>query len=352
MKTYKIGVLPGDGVGPEIIHEGMKVLEASLKKEKVTCEYVDYDFGAERYLKTNEVLPDSALDEFRKLDAIYLGAVGDPRVKPGLLEKELLLRIRFTLDQYINLRPVINYPGVWVPVKDKTDKEIDFVVIRENTEGLYCGIGGVFKKGTTDEVSTQIELNTYKGVERCIRYAFEYCKKRNKRKKLTMVDKSNVLTYGHDLWIRTFDTVGKKYPEITKDHAYVDAACMWMIKNPEWFDVIVTNNMFGDIITDLGAMVQGGLGVAAGGNINPEGVSMFEPIHGSAPKYTGKNVINPIATIAAGAMMMETLGETKVADNIDRAIRKVLASGKVKSMDAGKMGFSTSEIGDLIAKEI
>ena len=352
MKTYKIGVLPGDGVGPEIIKEGLKVLEASLKKENVKCEYVNYDFGAERYLKTNEVLPDSALDEFRKLDAIYLGAVGDPRVKPGLLEKELLLKIRFKLEQYINLRPVINYPGVWVPVKDKTDKEIDFVVIRENTEGLYCGIGGVFKKDTTDEVATQLELNTYKGVERCIRYAFEYTKKRNKRNKLTMVDKSNVLTYGHDLWMRVFANVGEKYPGITKDHAYVDATCMWMIKNPEWFDVIVTNNLFGDIITDLGAMVQGGLGVAAGGNINPEGVSMFEPIHGSAPKYTGKNVINPVATIAAGGMMMEILGEEKVAGNIDRAIRKVLASGKMKSMDAGKMGFSTSEVGDLITKEI
>ncbi|OGS20435.1 MAG: 3-isopropylmalate dehydrogenase [Elusimicrobia bacterium RIFOXYA2_FULL_39_19] len=352
MKTYRIGVLPGDGVGPEIIREGMKVLEEACKKESVKCEFTNYDFGAERYLKTNEVLPDSALDEFKKLDAIYLGAVGDPRVRPGLLEKELLLRIRFTLDQYINLRPCVLYPGIWTPLKDKTFNEIDFVVIRENTEGLYCGIGGVFKKGTKDETTTQIELNTYKGVERCIRYAFEYTKKRNKRKKLTMVDKSNVLTYGHDLWLRVFDQVGADFSEVQKDHAYVDAACMWMVKNPEWFDVIVTNNMFGDIITDLGAMVQGGLGVAAGGNINPNGVSMFEPIHGSAPKYTGKNVINPIATIAAGAMMMETLGETKVSERIDHSIRALLSSGKVKSMDAGKMGFSTSEIGDLVTKGI
>ena len=351
-KTYKIGVLPGDGVGPEIIKEGLKVLQAAAKKTGIKYELVNYDFGGNRYLKTGEVLPDSAIAEFKKLDAIYLGAVGHPEVKAGILEKELLLRIRFELEQYINLRPVVLYPGVWTPIKDKGPAEIDFVVIRENTEGIYCGIGGVFKKGTTDEVATQLDVNTYKGVERCVRYAFEYAKKRNKKKTLTLVDKANVLTYSGDLWQRTFYKVGEKYPDIKKDHAYVDATCMWFIKNPEWFDVLVTNNLFGDIITDLGAMVQGGLGAAAGGNINPEGVSMFEPIHGSAPKYTGKNVINPIATIAAGAMMMEVIGEDSTAKLIDGAIRKVLASGKIKSMSAGKMGFSTSEVGDLIAKEI
>jgi 3-isopropylmalate dehydrogenase len=351
-KTYKIGVLPGDGVGPEIIVEGLKVLEAASKKTGVKYELVHYDFGGNRYLKTGEVLPDSAIAEFRKLDAIYLGAVGHPDVKAGILEKELLLRIRFELEQYINLRPVTLYPGVWTPIKDKEPKDIDFLVVRENTEGIYCGIGGVFKKGTDDEVATQLDVNTYKGVERCIRYAFELTKKRNKRNKLTLVDKANVLTYAGGLWQRVFSKVGAKYPGIEQDHAYVDATCMWFVKNPEWFDVLVTNNIFGDIITDLGAMVQGGLGAAAGGNINPEGVSMFEPIHGSAPKYTGKNVINPIATIAAGAMMMDTLGEDKTSQLIDAAIRKVLASGKIKSMSAGKMGFSTSEVGDLIAKAI
>ena len=351
-KTYKIGVLPGDGVGPEIIVEGLKVLAVASKKTGVKYELVNYDFGGNRYLKTGEILPDSAIAEFRKLDAIYLGAVGHPDVKAGILEKELLLRIRFELEQYINLRPVVLYPGVWTPIKDKGPSEIDFVVIRENTEGIYCGIGGVFKKGTTDEIATQLDVNTYKGVERCVRYAFEYARKRNKKKTLTVVDKANVLTYSGDLWQRTFYKVGEKYPDIKKDHAYVDATCMWFVKNPEWFDVLVTNNIFGDIITDLGAMIQGGLGAAAGGNINPEGVSMFEPIHGSAPKYTGKNVINPIATIAAGAMMMETLGENETANLIDGAIKKLLASGKIKSMSAGKMGYSTTEVGDLIAKEI
>jgi 3-isopropylmalate dehydrogenase len=366
-KNYNIGVLPGDGVGPECIREGLKVLKESCAKEGITLNLVNYDFGAERYLKTGELLPDSAIEEFRKLDAIYLGAVGDPRVKPGVIEKDLLLKLRFSLDQYINLRPVKLFPGVWTPLRDKTPEQIDFVIIRENTESLYVGIGGFFKKGTPDEVATQIDLNTRKGVERCIRYSFEFCRKRHKQfpgkgseavlgeakgKKLIMVDKSNVLTYGHDLWVRVFDEVGREYTDVEKGHAYVDATCMWMVKNPEWFDVIVTNNMFGDIITDLGAMIQGGLGVAAGGNINPEGVSMFEPIHGSAPKYTGKNVINPIATILAGAMMMDTLGETGAANRIEKAVRDVLASGRFKSMDADKMGMSTSEVGDFIAESV
>jgi len=328
------------------------VLAVAAKKTGVKYELINYDFGGNRYLKTGEILPDSAIVEFKKLDTIYLGAVGHPDVKAGILEKELLLRIRFELEQYINLRPVVLYPGVWTPIKDKGPAEIDFVVIRENTEGIYSGTGGVFKKGTTDEIATQLDINTYKGVERCVRYAFEYAKKRNKKKTVTCVDKANVLTYSGDLWQRTFYKVGEKYPDIKKDHAYVDATCMWFVKNPEWFDVLVTNNLFGDIITDLGAMIQGGLGAAAGGNINPEGVSMFEPIHGSAPKYTGKNVINPIATIAAGAMMMETLGENDTANLIDGAIKKVLASGKIKSMSAGKMGYSTTEVGDLIAKAI
>ena len=349
-KIYKIGVIPGDGIGPEIIREGVKVLKATSEKFDFKLELIEYDFGGERYLKTGETLPDSAIEEFRKLDAIYLGAVGHPDVAPGILEKGILLKIRFELDQYINLRPVKLYPGVWTPLKDKKPEDIDYVVVRENTEGLYCGIGGYFKKGTPNEVATQLDLNTRKGVERCIRYAYKLAEKRNKKKQLTVVDKANVLTYAGDLWRRTARELNKEFPDIKLDFAFVDATCMWMVKNPEWFDVIVTNNMFGDIITDLAAITQGGLGIAAGGNINPEGVSMFEPIHGSAPKYTGKNVACPLATISAGGMMLEILGEEKAANQIEKAIMKATGEGYIKSLEAGKMGMSTSEVGDLIAK--
>lgn len=350
--SHNIAVIPGDGVGPEIIQEGIKVLKAAGKKFKIDFKFKNYDFGGERYLKTGEILPDSAIEELKKFDAIYLGAVGDPRVEPGILEKGLLLKLRFALDQYINLRPITLYAGVETPLKDKGPKEIDFVVVRENTEGAYCGSGGVLKKGTKDEVAIQEDINTRKGVERCIRYAFELTRKRNKRKKLTLCDKANVLTFAHDLWRRTFAEVGEEYPDILKDYAFVDATCMWMVKNPEWFDVIVTCNMFGDIITDLGAVIQGGLGIAAGGNINPEGVSMFEPIHGSAPKYAGKNMINPIATIMSGAMMIDTLGESKAAGSIENAVKKILAEGHIKNLAAGKMGMTTSEVGDLVCKFI
>ncbi|MCM8778004.1 MAG: isocitrate/isopropylmalate family dehydrogenase, partial [Candidatus Omnitrophica bacterium] len=266
------------------------------------------------------------------------------------LEKGILLRIRFELDQYINLRPVKLYPGVWHPLKDKGPEHIDYVVVRENTEGAYSGTGGVFKKGTKDEIATQLDINTRKGVERCIRYGFKYAVKRNKKKTVTVVDKANVLTYSGDLWRRTAKEVSTEFPDIKLDFAFVDATCMWMVKNPEWFDVIITNNMFGDIITDLAAMTQGGLGIAAGGNINPEGVSMFEPIHGSAPKYTGKNVICPVATISAGGMMLETLGEEEAAKTIEKAIIKATGEGYIKSLEAGRMGMSTSEVGDLLSK--
>jgi len=350
--VYKIGVIAGDGVGPEVIKEGLKVINAAAKKVGFKYDTVTYDFGGERYLKTGEVLPDSALEEMKKLDVIYLGAVGHPQVKPGILERGLLLRLRFGLDQYINLRPVILYPGVATPLKDKKPEDIDFVVVRENTEGLYLGIGRFEKKGSLEEVAVQEMVNTRKGVERCVRYAFELTRKRKKKMRLTLVDKANVLIFAHDLWQRVFYKVGEEYPDVEKDHAYIDACCMWFVKNPEWFDTIVTCNMFGDIITDLGAMIQGGMGVAAGGNINPEGVSMFEPIHGSAPKYAGKNVINPIATIVAGGMLLENLGEETGAKLIDRAVRKALSSGKIKALDAGKMGLSTSEVGDLIARYI
>ena len=350
--TYKIGVIPGDGVGPEIIREGLKVLEAVKQKFSLKFELVNYDFGGERYLKTGEILPDSAIEEFRKLDAIYLGAVGHPEVKPGILEHGLLLKLRFSLDQYINLRPVKLYPGVWTPIKDKGPEQIDYVVVRENTEGAYTGMGGCFKKGTPDEIAVQEDVNTRKGVERCIRYAYKVCQRRNRMKKITCCDKANVLTYAGDLWRRTLVDVGCDFPGIKQDYAFVDATTMWMIKNPEWFDVIVTSNMFGDIITDLAAVTQGGLGIAAGGNINPEGVSMFEPIHGSAPKYTGQNVICPVATIAAGGMMLDTLGETEAAIAIEAAVAKATGEGHIKSLEAKKMGMSTSEVGDLLARFI
>lgn len=350
-KTYKIAVIPGDGTGPEVIREGIKVLDAVSHRMGFKLDYTYYDFGGERYLRTGETLPDSAIEELKKFDAIYLGAIGHPDVKPGILERGILLRLRFELDQYVNVRPVKLYPGVECPLKDKTPEDIDFVVIRENTEGLYVGAGGFLKKGTPDEVAIQVSINTRKGVERCIRYAFEYCKKRNKNKKLTLCGKTNVLTFAFDLWERTFYEVAKEYPEITTDYAHVDAITMWFVKNPEWFDVIVTDNMFGDIITDLGAIIQGGMGIAAGGNINPEGVSMFEPIGGSAPKYTGKNVINPLAAICAASMMLENLGEQKAARLIESAVMNVTAK-HLKSLAAGKMGYTTSEVGDLVAKYV
>lgn len=348
---YEIAVIPGDGTGPEQIREGMKVLTAVAEIEGFKFDAVTYDFGGDRYLRTGETLPDGALEELRGFDAIYLGAIGHPDVKPGILEKDILLRLRFELDQYVNLRPVKLYPGVDTPLKDKGPQDIDFVVVRENTEGLYCGAGGFLKRGTKDEVAIQNSINTYKGVERCIRYAFEYCLKRNKNKKLTLCGKTNVLTYAFNLWERVFHQVGEGYPDIQRDYAHVDAICMWMVKNPEWFDVIVTDNMFGDIITDLGAMIQGGMGIAAGGNINPDGVSMFEPIGGSAPKYAGKNVINPLAAICAGAMMLEQLGEARAAARVERAVQEVCAK-HLKSLAAGRMGYSTSEVGDLVVRHL
>jgi len=350
-KEYTIALIPGDGTGSEVIAQGKRVLEAISKKLGFTLKFHHYDIGGERYLRTGETLPDSILKELQQFHAIYLGAIGHPDVRPGILEKEILLRIRFELDQYINLRPVKLYEGVDTPLKNKGPYDIDFVIIRENTEGLYTGAGGVLKKGTQDEIATQESINTRKGVERCIQYAFEYTKKRGKKNKLTLCGKTNVLTYAFNLWERAFYEVAKEYPEIKTEYAHVDATCMWMVKNPEWFDVIVTDNMFGDIITDLGAMIQGGMGIACGGNINPNGVSMFEPIGGSAPKYTGKNMINPLAAILAGAMMLEILGEDKASQIIETAVQNALKN-EIKSLDAGKMGMGTKEVGDLIVKNI
>jgi len=397
---YRIAVIPGDGTGPEVVREGLKVLEAAARAKGIKYETVAYDLGGERYLRTGEVLPDSVLDELRTFNAIYLGAVGHPRVPPGVLEKGLLLRLRFELEQYINLRPVKLYPGVECPLKDKKPGDIDFVVVRENNEGLYTGIGGIQKKGSPEEVAIQVMVSTRPGVDRCLRYAFELTRRRARRRTvsieagdlaampsgktgrkvefahrdrgkmlgklveksaegikvevagmLTLCAKTNVLTYADDLWWRAFHEMGARdYPEIFRDYAHVDATVMWMVKNPEFFDVIVTRNMFGDIITDLGAIIQGGLGVAAGGNINPHGVSMFEPIGGSAPKYAGKNVINPLAAICAAGMMLDELGAHDAAASVEAAVMSV--TPRLQSMSAGKMGYSTREVGDMVAKAI
>jgi 3-isopropylmalate dehydrogenase len=348
---YKIAVIPGDGTGPEVTREALKVLDAVSTQCGFAYEAVPYDFGGDRYLRTGEVLPDSALDEFKKMDAILLGAIGHPDVKPGILEKGILLKIRFSLHQYINLRPVKLYPGVWTPIKDKGPDDIDFIVVRENNEGLYVGEGEFKNKDADNEVALQVSRNTRKGVDRCLKFAFELTQRRNKHKRLTLCGKTNVLTYAFDLWERAFTQMAQRYPGVKTDYAHVDAICMWMVKNPEWFDVIVTDNMFGDIITDLGAMIQGGMGIAAGGNLNPEGVSMFEPIGGSAPKYTGKNVINPLAAISAAMMMVEHLGQSEAAQCIERAVMNVTAT-KLKSLAAGKMGYGTSEVGDLVVKSL
>lgn len=352
--AYKIAILPGDGTGPEVVAEGLKVLEAVAAKVGFQYETEAFDFGGERYKSTGEVLPDSAVDELRQFDAIFLGAIGHPDVKPGILEKGILLRLRFELDQYINLRPVKLYPNVPTPVSGKGPEDIDFVVVRENTEGLYAGAGGNLKKGTPDEVAVQESINTRKGVERCLRYAFEYTRRRDKDKTLTLCGKTNVLTYAFDLWERAFHEVGEAdYGDIKRDYAHVDAICMWMVKNPEWFDVVVASNLFGDIVTDLGAMLQGGMGLAAGGNIDPERryPSMFEPIHGSAPKYTGQERVNPVASIEAARMLLDHLGESDAADDIGRSIAEVLAEGEIRTTDLGGSS-STSEFGAAIASRI
>ena len=359
MRTYKIAVIPGDGTGPEVTAEAVKVLKAAAKKFGFKTELIEFDFGGERYKRTGETLPDSAVENLRKFDSILLGAIGHPDVKPGILEKGILLKLRFDLDQYINLRPVRLYPGVETPLKNKGPQDINYVVVRENTGDLYTGTGGFTMKGTPNEVAVQAAVYSRFQVDRCLKYAFEYARKygkkatgRGENNTLALCGKTNVLTYIYDLWERAFHEMGEKeYPDIKREYYHVDATCMWMVKNPEWFDVIVTGNMFGDIITDLGAITQGGMGIAAGGNINPEGVSMFEPIGGSAPKYTGMGVINPLAAICAAQMMLETLGQEQAAKKVEDAVKYVTAN-KMKGMAAGKMGHSTSEVGDLVATEV
>ena len=358
-RTYKIAVLPGDGTGPEVVAEGIKVLRAAAAKHRFTLDLTHYDLGGERYLRTGEILPDPVVEELKGFDAIYLGAVGHPDVAPGILEKGLLLRLRFELDQYINLRPVRLYPGVETPLKGKGPQEIDYTVIRENSGDVYAGGGGVMMKDTPHEVAMQNMVYSRAQVDRCLRWAFAYARKHGKKARglgpdntLGLVGKTNVLTYVYDLWYRRFNEIGdEEYPDVKREYYHVDATCMWMVKSPEWFDVLVTGNMFGDIITDLGAITQGGMGVAAGGNITPEGVSMFEPIGGSAPKYTGLGVINPVAAVLAAAMMLDTLGESQAAQDVERAVAEVTGT-RMKSMASGQMGHSTSEVGDLIAEQV
>jgi 3-isopropylmalate dehydrogenase len=364
--VLKIAVIGGDGTGPEVVREGLKVLKEVAAKENFQYTTTDYDLSGKAYLarggdpnKQNiPIVTDEQIAELRKYDAIYLGAVGDPDIVPGILELGLLLRLRFELDQYINLRPVKLYPGVETPLRDKGPEHINFDVVRENTEDLYFGGGGFLRKNTPNEVATQEMIATRFGVERCLRYAFEFCRKKNQKRMLTLVAKRNVLTYAHDLWWRAFNEIGDRdYPDIKRDYNHVDACCMWFVKNPEFYDTIVVSNMFGDIITDLGAMIQGGMGVAAGGNINPQGVSMFEPIGGSAPKYTGMNVINPIAAIAALAMLLRVVGAQKGDAAVERAGNRVekaimATCPKMKSQSAGKMGYSTTQVGDLVCQAL
>ncbi|HJR99084.1 MAG TPA: 3-isopropylmalate dehydrogenase [Actinomycetota bacterium] len=341
---YRVGVIRGDGTGPEVVAEGLKVLEAV--RGETAFDLVEFDLGAERYLRTGDTLPDDELEQLRELDAVFLGAVGDPRVKPGVLERDLLLKARFGLDQYVNLRPIVRYPGVETLVPSHTEDDVNMVVVRENSEGLYSGAGGFHRKGTEHEVAVQESINTRHGVERVVRYAFELAMKPHRRRKLTLVHKTNVLTFAGDLYQRVVDELAKEFPDVETDYVHVDAACIYLLDSPSRFDVIVTDNMFGDIITDLGAMIQGGLGIAAGGNLNPEGVSMFEPIGGTAPSEVGKGTINPLAAIGALEMLLRQLGETDPAERVDRGIRA--ATQRMKSMRAGEMGFTTTEVGDLV----
>jgi 3-isopropylmalate dehydrogenase len=355
--NYKIAVMPGDGTGPEVVAEGLKVLEAAAARAGFSYETTVYDFGGERYMRTGETLPDSAIEELRQHDAIFLGAMGHPDVRPGILEQGILLKARFALDQYINLRPVRLIPGVDTPIKNKGPKDIDYAIVRENSGGMYTGMGGNSRPGTKDEVAIQEMVYTYDQVARCLRYTFDYARKYGKKARgvgpdntVALVGKSNVLTHMYKLWNRVFDEIGAEYPDVKREYYHVDATCLYMVINPEMFDVVVTENMFGDIITDLGAITQGGLGVAAGGNINPEGVSMFEPIGGTAPMWTGKNAINPLAAIGAVEMMLEHLGQSEAAAWIQTGICQ--AVGRMKSMLAGEMGMSTTEVGDIVAKSV
>ena len=349
-REYQIAVIAGDGVGPEVTQQAMRVLDAVASIEGFRYKCKEYPFGAEHYLKTRELMPESVLDEYRDFDAIFLGAIGDPRVETGLLERAIVAGVRFGLDLFINLRPVKLYHESLTPLKNKQPRDVDMVFVRENTEDLYVGIHGFFKKGTPDEVAMQEMVMTRKGCERAVRYAFDLARKRNKTKRLMLIDKANALR-GQDIWTRTFEEVGGEYPDIERDHAYIDAATMWMVKNPEWFDVAVVPNMFGDIITDLGAAIQGGMGLAASGNLHPGQVSMFEPIHGSAPKHAGRNVICPLAAIAAVQMLLGYVGEESAARRVEDSIEAALNSGKIRDLSTSS-GIATPEYTDRVLEQL
>jgi 3-isopropylmalate dehydrogenase len=346
--THTIGVIPGDGTGPEVVGEGLKVLEAVRAVEGFDVELVTFDLGGERYLRTGDTLPDDELAHLRQMDAILLGAVGHPDVKPGILERDLLLRARFELDQYVNLRPIVRYPGVQTLVPTHGEDDVNMVVVRENSEGLYSGAGGFHRKGTEHEVAVQESINTRHGVERIVRYAFALAMRPDRRRKLTLVHKTNVLTFAGDLYQRVVNEVAADFPDVETDYVHVDACCIYFLDQPSRFDVIVTDNMFGDIITDLGAMIQGGMGIAAGGNINPAGVSMFEPIGGTAPDHVGTATINPLAAIGAVQLLLAQLGEDRAAARVSEGIR--FACTKMTSMRAGEMGYATPEVGDLVVE--
>lgn len=354
MTTYDIGVIAGDGIGPEVIDEGIKVLQVISQEVGFNVNLVHYPFSGAHYLKTGELVKESVIDEWRTLDAVLLGAIGHPDVEPGLVERSVILGLRFGLDLYVNLRPIKLYAAHLCPLKNKRPDDVDMVVVRENTEGLYAQIGGHLKKGTKDEVATVTGVYTRKGVERAIRYAFELAQTRSslyqRPGKLTLVDKANAIR-PQDIWTRTFYEVGEEFPSLEKDHAYVDACAMWMVKNPEWFDVIVTTNLFGDIITDLGAMIQGGMGIAASGNINPGNTSMFEPIHGSAPKHAGKNVACPLGAIMAVTMMLDYLGEKQASRLVEEAVSTLLKDGTIPSIDS-RSGLSTTQVGAMVVDRI
>ena len=349
-KSYSVAVIAGDGIGPEVVREAERVLARVASIEGFEARLTRYPFGAEHYLKTKEIFPETAFSEVQQHSAILLGAIGDPRIEVGLLEFGIIAKLRFELDLYVNLRPVKLYAEHLCPLKDTRPEHVDFIVVRENTEDAYAGMRGFFKKGTPDEVATQEIIFTRKGVERVIRYAFELARRRGRAKKLTLIDKANAIR-AMDLWTRTFAEVGAEYPDIQREHNYIDAACMYVVKNPEWYDTVVTSNMFGDIFTDLSAMIQGGMGVAASGNIHPGRVSLFEPIHGSAPKYTGQNVANPIATIFAVQMMLDYLGETRGPARIEEAVAGLLRSRRLPSVGTDS-GLSTRQVGALVLGEL
>lgn len=359
MSSYRIAVIPGDGVGNEVAREAIKILTASADKHGFQVETESFDWGCDFYLKSGVMMPEDGLEILKAFDAVFLGCIGDANKVPDDISLTLLLRIRKGFDQYVNLRPIKLYPGVESPIKTATPGTVDLVAIRENTEGEYAGTGGFFKQGTSDAFALQTGVFTRKGCERVIRYAFDLARKRKKfgeGEKVGMVTnctKSNALNYSMVFWDSIYCEVAKDYPDVKTDKAMVDALTMWLVKNPKDFDVIVASNLFGDIITDLGSMLQGGMGFAAGANVNPERQypSMFEPIHGSAPKYTGKGIVNPIASIESIRMMLEHLGEESAARDIEKAVARVLAEGKVKTHDMGGKS-KTWEMGDEVKRAI